>query len=648
MPKFLLKRWYGIHMILALCFILVLLAILTLIHWLYGVIGIVFLIGLVLLSIQLERAFQRDLRIYLATITHRVKKAGESVLQDMPIGIMLRNEEGIIEWANPYLHRMLNEEALIGRSMEEVFPDLELKPDQEKAEFLFDGRTYEVVNRQEERAFYFQDITEYKQLHARYNREKPVFAIIHLDNLDELGQVMDEQSRSLLSTSVSGAISDWAQKHGIYLRRTSSDKFLAVMNRETLGRVEESKFEILDVVREMTADNKIPITLSIGVAAGSTSFIELGQTVQSSLDIALGRGGDQAAVKVGNKLTFYGGKSNAVEKRTRVRARVIAHALRNLIHEAENVIVMGHKNADMDSIGASLGVLKAVQMHNKTAYVVLDEITPAISRLMDEVTNTPGVAEFFVTPDESLQLVTSRTLLVVVDTHRPSLVIEPRLLQETNTVVVIDHHRRAEDFINDPVLVYLEPYASSTAELVTELLQYQTDRDRVNLDGLIATALLAGIVVDTKSFAFRTGSRTFEAASFLRRNGADTSSVQRFLKEDLSQFIKRAKIAMNTEVYQEKIAIGIGNMDEVYTTVEVAQAAELLLTMSGIQASFVVGKRADDAILISARSLGDVNVQSIMEQLGGGGHLTGAATQLQGITIEEAVQQLKEVIDSAI
>ncbi|MFM1653511.1 DHH family phosphoesterase [Brevibacillus sp. B_LB10_24] len=644
MPKFLLKRWYGLHMVLALSFSLLLLAILTWYHWMYGALGILCIVGLVLFSLQMEKGFQRDLRVYLATIAHRVKKAGEGVIQEMPMGILLYSDDKVIEWTNPYMQEILGEESLIGKNLSEVFPGFEIKPDQKRAELIINDRHYEVLIRPGDRLLYFKDINEFKELSMRYSREKAVVAVIHLDNLDEVGQVMDEQSRTLLSTSVYGVISEWAQKHKIFLRRYTSDKFIAVMHRETLDRLEESRFDILDVVRDMTADNKIPVTLSIGVGGGDASLVELGQIAQSSLDIALGRGGDQAAVRVGSKLTFYGGKSNAVEKRTRVRARVIAHALRDLIHEADFVIVMGHKNADMDSIGASLGVWKAVQVHQKNAYIVLDEVTTGIERLMREINNNEQLSEAFISPEQALQLITGRTLLVVVDTHRPPLVIEPQLLEETNRVVVIDHHRRAEDFIHDPVLTYLEPYASSTSELVSELLQYQSER--INIENLIATALLAGIVVDTKSFAFRTGSRTFEAASFLRRNGADTASVQRFLKEDLNQFVRRARVVMNTEIYRSHIAIAVGNPHEEYTQVEMAQAAELLLTLSGIQASFVVGTRADGATMISARSLGDINVQTIMEQLGGGGHLTGAAAQLNDITVEEAVERIKGVIDS--
>jgi c-di-AMP phosphodiesterase-like protein len=632
-------------MVLALSFSFLLLGILTLHHWMYGAIGFVCLVGLIVYGIQAEKGFHRDLRLYLATISYRVKKAGEGVIAQLPIGILLYNEEKAIEWVNPYMTEMSGEQLLVGKNLQEVFPNLNWKAEQKRIEFPYNQRVYEVLIRPEDRLLYFTDITDYKEITGRYHREKAALAIIHLDNLDELGQVTDEQSRTLLSTSVAGVITEWANRHGIYLRRITADKFLALMERETLDKLEETRFDILDVVREMTADNKIPITLSIGVGANAGTYTELGQMAQSSLDIALGRGGDQAAVKIGNKITFYGGKSNAVEKRTRVRARVIAHALRDLIHEAEHVIVMGHKQPDMDSIGASLGVLKAVQVHDKQAYVVMDEGNDSVERLMREIYANEELAECFITPEQAIRLVTGRTLLVVVDTHRPSLVIEPRLLAETSRIVVIDHHRRSEEFI-EPVLLYLEPYASSTAELVTELLQYQSDR--LSIDSLIATALLAGIVVDTKSFAFRTGSRTFEAASFLRRNGADTAAVQRLLKEDLNQYVKRARIIMNTETYREKMAIAIGDPAEDYTQVQVAQAAEQLLTLSGIQASFVVAKRADDTILISARSLGDINVQSIMEKLGGGGHLTGAATQIEDISLKEAVVRLKEAIDSVV
>ncbi|CEH32573.1 DHH family phosphoesterase [Aneurinibacillus migulanus] len=644
MPKFLAKRWFGSHMILALVFCLLAAGLLTVyVQWLFAVVGFVVIAGSGYLAFRNQRLFRDEMEAYISTLGHRIKKAGDEVINEMPFGIVLYNEDKTIEWHNPYLQRITENENLIGESLLDVFPTLtDMKDNELQTEITYRQRIYEILHRPEERLLYFKDVTEFRELQMHYNEEKLVLAIVHLDNLDEVAQGMDEQSRSLLLTNVTGAITKWAQNYGIYLRRFSSDKFLAVFDQGTLEQLEATRFDILDVVREMTSKNKIPITLSIGVGAGIDTFIELGEMAQSSLDMALGRGGDQAAVKIKDKITFYGGKSNAVEKRNRVRARVISHALRDLMLESDLVLIMGHKMPDMDAIGAAIGVLKAVHAAQKQGYIVLDESNPAIERLMQEVEEHEYLDDYFITSDQAVQMVTRRTLVVVVDTHRPSMTIEPRLLNATNKVVLIDHHRRSAEFIADPVLIYLEPYASSTSELVTELLQYQGEN--LKLDVLEATALLAGIVVDTKSFAFRTGSRTFEAASFLRRKGADTSLVQVLLKEDLTQYIRRSEIVQHTEVLGGSIAIATGKENEKYGQLLIAQAADTLLTMAGIEASFVVCRRPDDLIAISARSLGDFNVQVVMEQMGGGGHLNNAATQLKDVTVAEAVEQLKQVL----
>ncbi|MFT9849431.1 DHH family phosphoesterase [Aneurinibacillus sp. REN35] len=646
MPKFLAKRWFGSHIILALVFCLLAAGLLAVyVNWLFGLLGLMIVASSGYLAFHNQRLFREDMENYISTLSHRIKKVGEEVLTEMPIGIVLYNEEKIIQWHNPYVQQMTESESetLIGESLLDVFPPLtDMKESQQQGELTYRKRIYDVIHRPEERLLYFQDMTEFKELQMHYREEKLVLGIVHLDNLDEVAQGMDEQSRSFLLTNVTGAITKWAHRYGIYLRRFSSDKFLAVFDQGTLQQLEATRFDILDVVREMTSKNKIPITLSIGVGAGIDTFIELGEMAQSSLDVALGRGGDQAAVKVKDKITFYGGKSNAVEKRNRVRARVISHALRDLMLESDLVLIMGHKMPDMDAIGAAIGVLKAVHATQKQGYIVLDESNPAIERLMQEVEEHEYLDDYFITSDQALQMVTKRTLVVVVDTHRPSMTIEPRLLNATHKVVLIDHHRRSEEFIADPVLIYLEPYASSTSELVTELLQYQGDN--LALDTLEATALLAGIVVDTKSFAFRTGSRTFEAASFLRRKGADTSLVQVLLKEDLTQYIRRSEIVQHTEILGGSIAIATGKENEKYGQLLIAQAADTLLTMAGIEASFVVCRRPDDLVAISARSLGDFNVQVVMEQMGGGGHLNNAATQVKDVTVEEAMEQLKQAI----
>ena len=410
--------------------------------------------------------------------------------------------------------------------------------------------------------------------------------------------------------------------------------------------MEKGKFTILDDVRELTTKQNVPLTLSIGVGAGVSSLPELGNIAQSSLDLALGRGGDQVAIKQPNgKVKFYGGKTNPVEKRTRVRARVISHALKELVLESDKVIIMGHKNPDMDAIGAAIGIHKVAQMNQKEAYIVINfqEIDTAVRRLMEEIKRQESLFTKFITPDQALEIATGDTLLVVVDTHKPSLVIEEHLLNKIEDVVVIDHHRRGEEFIENPLLVYMEPYASSTAELVTELLEYQPKSIKIEM--LEATALLAGIIVDTKSFTLRTGARTFDAASYLRGQGADTVLVQKFLKEDIENYVKRAKIIENVQFYKEGIAIAIAKEEEAVDGVLIAQTADTLLTMDGIIASFVIAPRGETMIGISARSLGEINVQIIMESLHGGGHLTNAATQLSNMPMEEVEARLKLAID---
>lgn len=641
MPKKKLNEILRTEIFYNIIFSLILISLLLYYNWVLALISIVLLIGLAFITFRSEINVRKKLSKYIETLSYRIKKVGTDVIQQYPVGIALYDDENKIEWHNSFFSQVTNEEDLIGKNIKEIFPKLILNDGLQRTTFKDNAKTYQVDIRTKERLLYISDITDYINLLDRYEKQRPVLGIIHLDNLDEIGQGIDELSRSLLLTDVTTIISDWASEREIYLRRFTSDKFFIVTNQDVLEQLELSRFDILDIVREMTTANKIPLTLSIGIGAGADSFIELGEVAQSSLDIALGRGGDQAAVKFGERLSFYGGKSNAVEKRTRVRARVISHALRDLIKESDLVLIMGHKTPDMDAIGSAIGVLKAVLVNEKQGYIVLEDSNPMISKLLDEISANKELANRFIHPEKAINMTTQKTLLVIVDTHRPSLTIEPKLVNIIDRVVVIDHHRRSEEIVEEPVLIYIEPYASSTSELVTELLQYQSDK--LKMDKLEATALLAGIVVDTKSFAYRTGTRTFEAASFLRTSGADTVMVQKFLKEDLDQYILKAEIVKNTKIIYNNIAIAVAN--EKLNQILIARTADTLLNMSGILASFVISVRTDGLVGISARSFGQINVQIIMERLGGGGHLTNAAAQLEGISVEEAEIKLIEVLN---
>lgn len=641
MPKFLTNRWHGQHILWSFVFMLVLVIVLFFYEWMIGIIALIGLGGIVYYSSAAEKAFREDFTQYIMTLSHRVKKAGKEVVRQVPVGMLVYNEAWIVEWHNPFVGTMLGQETVTGEKLTQLFPVIE---QEKRKEFPIEwnGRFYLVQKKEEERLIYFTDITDYKKLYDRYNEEKLAVGIFMLDNLDEMTQTMDEQTRSVLLAKVASSITDWARKHGIFLRRMSSDRFLVMMEQKELKKLEQNRFEILDDVRDMTMEYKIPLTLSIGIGSGVSNLVELGGLAQTSLDVALGRGGDQAAVKHGERLTFYGGRSNAVEKRTRVRARVISHALRELIKESDKVVIMGHKIPDMDSIGAAIGVLKAAQICNKEGYIVWEGENPSILRMMQQLKKHEEIYKWFISPEEAMNIINPKTLAVVVDTHKSSMVEEPKLLEKTDRIFVVDHHRRGEEFINEAILVYIEPYASSTCELVTELLQYI--HERVSLDIMESTAILAGIVVDTKSFALRTGARTFEAASFLRRYGADATLIQRMLKEDLNAYIEKAEIIKHAEVIYDHVAIAVAEPDKAYSQLLIAQVADTLLNMTNIMASFVICERSDGRIGISARSLGQINVQVIMEKLGGGGHFSNAACQIEG-TLQEAEQRLREILD---
>ncbi|WP_017725821.1 DHH family phosphoesterase [Halalkalibacterium ligniniphilum] len=647
MPKFLMKRWHGYHVIALFVVATSFLITIMLYRWQIGVVGFFILGVLAIYAVQARISFEKDLEAYISTLSYRVNKAGEEIVTKLPVGMLLYNEEYTIQWLNPYVNEKIKE-AQIDGSLDEISPSLisALEKGLEHDTIFMNDYYFHVLFKPDERLIYFFDVTENEEIKALYEETQTVLAIIFLDNYDDVTQGMEDQVRSKLLSHVTSTLNRWAFEKDIFLRRTASDRFIAVMNHKTLEEIERERFDILDEIKEVTGKEKIPITLSVGVGVGESSLRELGILAQSSLDLALGRGGDQVAIKQKNgKVRFYGGKSNAMEKRTRVRARVISHALRDFVLESDQVMIMGHKHPDMDAIGAAIGVLKIAEVNGKEGYVVLDpqDVNHDVQKLMEEVEKHDHLWSQFIIPAEAEELATEQTLLVIVDTHKPSLVMEPKLLEQVERIVVLDHHRRGEEFIEDPVLVYMEPYASSTAELVTELLEYQPKQ--LKMDSLEATALLAGMVVDTKSFAIRTGSRTFDAASFLRSNGADTVLVQKLLKEDLDHYVKRAKLVESAEIYREGLAIAKADDEDMISQVLIAQAADTLLTMKDVVASFVISRRQDGMVSISARSLGEVNVQLIMEKLDGGGHLTNAATQLEGSSVEEAEKRLKEVID---
>ncbi|WP_019639423.1 DHH family phosphoesterase [Paenibacillus fonticola] len=652
MPNLLQKRWHGYQTVWVFALQLLLVIFVSYYNWVLGLISLCLVCGLTFIMLQAEQRFRKELVRYVTDLTYRIKRVEGEAVSRLPFGILLYSEERTVEWHNRFVSSMFGLDSVVGQPLTELLPSLPLQAPREKkdasaqakttVEAVVADRHFELTVLHDERLIYVHDVTELAILRSRYEDEKAALGIVMLDNLDEATQGMDDQQRTALIARVATALTEWAKQYRVYLRRLSSERYLMMLNQKSLNELEQSRFVILDEVREMTADLKVPMTLSIGLGFGTERFSELGELAQSSLDMALGRGGDQAAVKAGQRLSFYGGKSGAIEKRTRVRARVIAHALRDLMQESDKVIIMGHRMPDLDVIGASIGVLKAADMYKVEAHIVLDEKNPGIDRLMERIEKEEALRRRFITSEHALDIMTEHTLLVVVDTHKASMTMEPKLVEEASRVVVVDHHRRGEEFINDAVLVYLEPYASSASELVTELIQYI--HEKVELSPLEATTLLAGITVDTKHFALHTGSRTFEAAAFLRRIGADSVMVQRVLKEDLQEYIAKADIIKHARMLYNHIALAVTEPNRKIPQLLIAQVADTLLNMTNVLASFVISERPDGLIGISARSLGNMNVQMVMERLGGGGHLTNAAVQLEG-TQAEAERRLLQVLD---
>ncbi|MDO5375828.1 MAG: DHH family phosphoesterase [Staphylococcus rostri] len=613
-----------------------------------SVAGIVLLVVLIISAVLLRRVYQHFDR-YIDSLSGRISLGTERAVKSMPMGLIVLDDAEQIEWVNPFMTERIDRN-VISDPINEVYPNI-LKQLEKAKEIEFqDGPyAYRVKYAEEEKMLYFLDMTEETEIRQEYEDQQPIIATLFLDNYDEITQNMNDTQRSEINSMVTRVISRWAQAHNVYFKRYSSDQFVAYLNRRILREIEEDKFDILSQLREKSSGYRAQLTLSIGVGEGSENLIDLGELSQSGLDLALGRGGDQVAIKhMNGNVRFYGGKTDPMEKRTRVRARVISHALKDILLEGDKVIVMGHKRPDLDAIGAAIGVTRFAMMNNLDAYIVLNDsdIDPTLQRVMNEIDEKPELKERFITSDDAWNMMTSKTTLVIVDTHKPEMVIDENILNKANRKVVIDHHRRGESFISSPLLVYMEPYASSTAELVTELLEYQPTEQR--LTRLESTVMYAGIIVDTRNFTLRTGSRTFDAASYLRAHGADTILTQHFLKDDIETYINRSELIRTVMLQDNGIAIAYGANDKIYHPVTVAQAADELLSLDGVEASYVVARREDDLVGMSARSLGAFNVQLTMEALGGGGHLTNAATQIKNVTVEEAIEQLKEAIAEQI
>ena len=486
---------------------------------------------------------------------------------------------------------------------------------------------------------YFIDETEKYDLRQENEDKKTCVGIIMVDNYEEVMQRVDAEQKTQLMAKVESTVYDWVNETNGILVKEDRDTYVYIFEQRYLAKIKDDKFAILDTIKNIVRKDKMQLTLSIAISNEGETDREVYKSAAAAMDVILGRGGDQAVIRENGKYQFFGGKVEEVEKRTKVKARIVAHALEELMSECDKVIIMGHTNADIDAMGSALGVYRMATSLRKDAYIVNGE-SASLNTFLDNIRDE--YKDVLINKETALAQINSDTLLVIVDTHKKTYVEAPELLNKTNKIVVIDHHRRSADFIDQSILTFQEVYASSASELVTELIQYT--QNEVELSTIEAEALYAGIMMDTKNFTFKTGVRTFEAAAYLRRCGVDIIKVKKWFQSDLESYNKISEIVRKAEIIHDTIAISQYDIIEKDTSLICAKAADELLTIGNITASFVLGNTGDK-ICISGRSIGDVNVQMILEKLGGGGHITLAGAQLENTTIEEAKEKLISKIE---
>ena len=484
---------------------------------------------------------------------------------------------------------------------------------------------------------YFIDETEIVKLKKEYKDSKSCVTIIMIDNYEETMQQLESEEKPQVTAEIDKCIYEWTDKTNGVLIKSDRDKYVYLFEQRYFESVKEDKFSILDKVKEIQTKENVQITLSIAISNDGLTDKEKYKSAQAAMDVVLGRGGDQAVIRENEIYKFYGGRAEEVEKRTKVKARVVAHALENLIKDASKVMIMGHTNPDIDSMGSSMGIYRLAKSLGKKAYIIDSTETNTLESFKNDLAKEPEYEDILITKEVAEENMDKETLVVIVDTHKTTYVEAPELLKRTDKKVIIDHHRRSADYIEDATLTFQEVYASSAAELVTELLQYA--EVRVDLKTIEAESLYAGIMMDTKNFTFKTGVRTFEAAAYLRRCGVNIIRVKKWFQSNLETFNKIAGIVKKAEIVNETIAIATYEKKDKEASLICAKAADELLTISDITASFVMGK-VGNKICISGRSIGDINVQVILEKLGGGGHITLAGAQVEGMTMEETKQEL--------
>lgn len=596
------------------------------------------------------------------------------LLKELALPYAILDVEGRTQWGNDAFLEIINEKKSVRKSITNIFPEItaDKLPAREKDESIhitYNQREYWVLLRKmivpsfdedfhwniEDSvnvwssknaliAMYLYDETEIISLMKANTEQKLIIGLLYIDNYEEALETIDEVRRSLLTALVDRKVNKYMQGIDAVIKKMEKDKYFFVFQQKYLHYLQSNKFSILEEVRGINIGNEMSVTISIGLGVNADTYIEGYEYARAAMDLALARGGDQAVVKDRDKIAYYGGKSIQMEKSTRVKARVKAHAFREFVEAKDKIVVMGHKIGDVDSLGAAIGVYRIAKTFNKKAHIVINEITTSLRPMLNRFVGNPDYEEdMFLKNEQVKEIVDINTLLVIVDVNRPSYTECKELLDYTKTVVIFDHHRQTNEAIDTAVLSYIEPYASSTSEMIAEILQYIGGNLR--LKPVEADALYAGIMIDTNNFLTKTGVRTFEAAAFLRRSGADVTRIRKLFRSEMIDFKTKADAVRNTEIYHGCFAITVCASSEVDSpTILGAQVANELLNINNIKASFVLTEY-NNQIYISARSIDEANVQIIMEKLGGGGHLSVAGTQLKNATMEEAISLMKATLD---
>lgn len=630
---------------------------------------LIYIVGIGILYVYSRSLIMKDLIEFAA----QYGVVQNTLLKELSVPYAILLEDGQLLWMNDQFERLFGDTAQKDKYLSRYIPELNrsIFPKEEndvvEMDVYYEDREYKAELRRvsvegfseteqllelpAEReyfiAVYLQDVTELNRYIKENEEQRLVAGLIYIDNYDEVMNSVEEVRQSLLVALVERKINQYIAKADGIVKKTETDKYFIALKKQEFKRLEDDKFSLLEDVKTVNIGNQIPLTLSIGLGLSAGNYSQSYNYARVAIDLALARGGDQAVIKDCHGITYYGGKREMTAKNTRVKARVKAEALREYITVNDKIFVMGHTLTDVDSFGAAIGICRAANALGKKANVVINEVSASLRPLYNMYIDNPSYPDdLFLTSEQALNLADENSMVVVVDTNRPKMVECEELLYLAKTIVVLDHHRQSSDSIDKALLSYIEPYASSACEMVSEILQYIVDD--IQIPNLEASCMYAGIMIDTNSFMNRTGVRTFEAAAFLRRSGADITLVRKMFRDDMEGYRAKAAIISNAEVYQKKFAIATGiDLQVESPTIIGAQAANELLDISEIKASFVLTEY-NGKIYVSARSIDEVNVQVIMEKLGGGGHMNASGAQFNHTDMDEAVACLKQVLDNMI